>query len=183
MRELVIYDAVTLNDFGAINRLDILEIRHGGLPEPRWSETVHEEIRKGALIAQVHCQRVLAATWLGDPASIAAQHLTEVEKLRIALNDVGSTTKSHLGEAESILLAEIHDGIFVTDDNAAYDFAQRRGSLGIGRVKDTVDVLRESVAMGEINADLAADLASQLETHGRFLRRIHSEKLTPRYFN
>ncbi|MHB1129131.1 MAG: hypothetical protein ACYC06_03690 [Ilumatobacteraceae bacterium] len=179
----VIHDAVTLNHFGALNRLDILESRHGGLPEPRWTEAVHEEIRKGASIAQVHCQRVLAVTWLGEPASISVEYLVEVQNLRIALNDFGPTTQTHLGEAESILLAEIHDGIFVTDDNAAYDFAQRRGNLGTGRVKDTVDVLRESVAMGEISKGQAADLASQLETHDRFLRRVHNGKLAPRYFD
>lgn len=88
----------------------------------------------------------------------------------------------HEGEAHSIFLAEKMDAVFMTDDNAAFDFAMRRFNLGPGRVKDTVDVLRDSVAMGFITKEIAAATAESMEERDRALRVVHRGKITPNYF-
>ena len=48
MTRRVLHDAVSLKHFAIVDRLDVLEERHGHLEEPRWCEEVHEEIKKGA---------------------------------------------------------------------------------------------------------------------------------------
>jgi hypothetical protein len=171
-------DAVTLRHFGCIERLSVIEQVLDRYPLPRWTESVRSEILAG--IGQPECNNVLAATFLGDPATIELADMAGVLKIRVALDDGTRHSMAHLGEAESIYLADKLGGAFVTDDNAAYDFARRR--LGDRRVLDTVELLREAVAIGVLTAGEAQQVADAIRNSGRKLRRGHPSTFTPAYF-
>jgi hypothetical protein len=85
-----------------------------------------------------------------------------------------------MGEAESIYFAAKLGGYFATDDNAAYDFAERY--LGSGRVIDTVHILRDAVSLGEMTSSVAAGHATRIRESGRHLRRLHPSTLSAAHF-
>ena len=149
------HDAVSLRHFAVVDRLDICESEHGHLPPPRWCAEVETEIR-GAVRHEPSCNRVLAATWLGAPVEPAPNELVDVYEIQVGLNDGRRPPGDDAGEAESIFFAEKLGGTFLTDDNAAFDFAQRR--LGAGRVVDSVYVLQTATANGTLTSREAADL-------------------------
>lgn len=154
MTTLRLYDAVTLRHFGTIGRLDVLEARCKYLDPPHWTQAVADEIGRAANSGQPGCREILAAKWLSPPIEPLVQDLRAIVLVQIGLNDGRRPPVAHAGEAEGIYFSEKRGGRFVTDDNGAYDFATRR--LGVGRVLDTVDVLREAVlSRGATSADLA----------------------------
>ena len=115
-------DAVTLRHFGITEHLNALEHVISTNAAPYWTGTVRSEILTG--MGHPDCDNVLAASFLGAPYEIEMADLRQVMTIRVALSDgTGSTTKD-LGEAESIFLAEKLGGTFVTDDHAAYEYAQ-----------------------------------------------------------
>lgn len=150
----VIYDSVTLQHFSAIDRLDILHEIHGHRPTPRWCDEVFKEVVAGASLLESHdwCDRIVKTAWLGNPA--APQDLLKVMKFRAAL---GSAEKN-LGEAESMVLAIETQGIFVTDDRGAFDFAARNPDLGPGRVMDSCMLMRIAEGQGYLTEDDVRDL-------------------------
>jgi len=101
-------------------------------------------------------------------------------RIRVALGGEPGRPTEHLGEAESIFLADKLHGAFITDDRAAYDFARRR--LGDRRVFDTVDLLREAVASSYFTLNEAQQVADAIRNSGRKLRRGHPSTFTPNYF-
>lgn len=177
----VLYDAVTLLHFATVARLDILKTRHGHLKGPLWTMAVHDEIEAGADQGLTPNQDILAAAWLGAPIAPTTADLSGIFALQVGLNDGRRPPVSHAGEAESIYVAEQRGASFTTDDNAAYDFAERR--LGVGRVLDTVTVLRDAVAMHELSAAEALDVATAVRLAGRHLRRRHPRSFSLRDFD
>ncbi|SRR6266568_2280488 len=173
-------DGVTLRHFGIIDTMSLLEARVARCPGPRWTETVWSEVLAG--IGRPECDAVLAARFLGQPYQVSVDDLEGVFRLRIALRDQSDDgdRARDLGEAESIFAADRLNGDFVTDDGAAYDFARRR--LGSNRVFDTIDLLREAVAQGEISPGEAQHMANAIRNSGRHLRRLHPPTLTADYF-
>jgi len=182
MARPVLHDAVTLNHFGSVDRLDVLRGRHAHLDEPRWAEEVKCEIENGVNIRNPQCQRVLDQDWLGEPFEILPKDQKAFLFIWIGLNEGRRPPEQHRGEAESIFLAEAHGGKFLTDDNGAHDFASKRPNLGIARVIDSVDVLREAVEMEDITAELASEIATQMEDADRSLRPLHRGNISPSYF-
>ena len=176
----ILHDAVTLLHFAVAGRLEVLRGRHEFAPFPRWTDAVRSEVEAGARLSMPGCADILNAAWLGDPMVPAGADLHGVFQLLVGLNEGRRPPTAHAGEAESIFVAEKLGGIFVTDDNAAYDFALRR--LGPGRVKDSVHVLREAVASGELSASQALESAELIESSSRSLRRVHPRPFTIRYF-
>lgn len=172
----MLYDAVTLLHFAAAGRLDILRTRHGHLDEPHWTMAVHDEIAAGADQGLKPSQNILAAAWLGVPIAPTTAELSGIFALQVGLNDGRRPPVAHAGEAESIYLAGQLGALFATDDNAAYDFAERR--LGVGRVVDTVTILRDAVAMDEVSAADALRVAMAVRLAGRHLRRTHPHPLS-----
>jgi hypothetical protein len=172
-------DAVTLRHFSVIGRLDILETRYGHLDPPHWTEAVADEIRAAVTFAP-GCAAIMSTSWLSNPLAPQPQDLKGILQLQIGLNDGRRPPTAHAGEAEGIYFAEKLDGRFVTDDNGAYDFAVRR--LGVGRVQDTVDILREAVASGDMDAGEAINVANAIRNSGRDLRRVHPSTMIPHYF-
>jgi hypothetical protein len=171
-------DSVTLRHFGITEHLAALEHVVLAYPLPYWTDAVRSEILAG--IGRPDCDNVLAASFLGTPHRISTTDLAEVMKIRIALSDGKGPPNEHLGEAESIFLADKFHGAFITDDRAAYELASRR--LGHCRALDTVDLLRETVATGYFNSSEAQQVADAIRNSGRKLRRGHPPTFTAEYF-
>lgn len=130
---------------------------------------------------QPGCREILAARWLSPPLEPLVQDLRAIVLVQIGLNDGRRPPVAHSGEAEGIYFSEKLGGRFVTDDNGAYDFTTRR--LGVGRVLDTVDVLREAVTDGEMEDMDAANIVNLIRDSGRFIRRVHPSTLPRSYFH
>jgi predicted nucleic acid-binding protein len=174
----VIHDAVTLRHFAAVQRMDILEACHSHRPEPRWTEAVRSEIESAERSGESHCSDILQETWLGVPAEPSVAELADVYRLQVGLNDGRRPPKGDRGEAEAIYFAEKHSGQSATDDNGAYEFANRRPSLGPGRVIDSIHILRTAVAHGDLTATDAHSIANQVEDAGRSFRPAHRARGT-----
>jgi hypothetical protein len=172
-------DAVTLQHFGSIERLSVLCQFLQPSDGPRWTDQVWSEI-----LASYHrseaCRNVLACRDLGQPAAVA-DLLVQVMRIQVELGGGGISGVDHLGEAECIAVAEQLGGGVVTDDNSAYDLIDKR--LGSARVRDTIDVLRDLVRTGELDASDAKLLADAIRNNGRHLRRVHPITLTSSYFS
>lgn len=177
-----ILDGVTLRHFGAIESLALIDARVVRCYGPRWTEAVRSEILAG--MDQPECANVLAAAFLGTPIEIAVGDMAEVFRLRSRLSNPRDDTQlgplRNLGEAESIFVADQLHGSFVTDDGPAHDFAVK--CLGPNRVLDTVDLLREAVAKGELEPSEAQQAADAIRNSGRHLRRCHPSTFTAAYF-
>ena len=103
-------------------------------------------------------------------------------RLQVGLNDGREPPKGDRGEAEGIYFAEKHNGQFATDDNNAYEFARRRPSVGMGRVIDSIHILRTAVADGDLTAAAAHSIANDIEEAGRSFRPTHRGTRGPDYF-
>lgn len=79
--------------------------------------------------------------------------------------------------------AEKHNGHFATDDNGAHEFVRRHPSLGMGRVIDSIHILRSAVADGVLSAANACDVANAIEDAGRSFRPTHRHVRGPDYFD
>ncbi len=180
----VIHDTVTLRHFAAVGRLDILQDCHGHLPEPRWTQGTRSEIKAAHNAGESHCTNILNAGWLGTPAVVTTHaEALDVYRLQVGLNGGKRPPMKHLGEAEGIFFAEQCHGQFATDDNAAYAFALHRPSLGIGRVIDSIHILRTAVANGVITSADAHDIANAIEAAERSFRPVHRRSRSPDYFD
>ena len=155
---------------------------HGHRPEPRWTTGIRAEIKSAEHAGESHCSDILSETWLGVPAEPTAAELASVYRLQVGLNDGMEPPKGDLGEAEGIYFAEKHSGQFATDDNNAYEFARRRPSLGMGRVIDSIHILRTAVADGYLTATDAHGIANAIEDADRTLRPTHRHTRVPGYF-
>ena len=176
-----LYDAVTLRHFGTVERLDVLVARCGRIGPPRWTREVADEIARAADKDRPGCRDILAAAWLAPPAEPEITDLKGIYALQVGLNEGRRPPVAHGGEAEGIYFAEKLGGHFVTDDNGAYDFAARR--LGASRVHDTVDLLREAVTHGDLEAAEALRIAVAIRDNDRYLRRVHPKILLRTYFD
>lgn len=180
MPDPLLVDSVTLLHFSVCSRLSICEGVHATLPEPRWTDAVRSEIEHGANLGIQACIDILGHAWLGAPIAPDTSDQSGIMTVWIGLGDGRTPPKNHAGEAESIYFADKLGGSFATDDNAAYDFAEKR--LGRGRAVDTIDLLRTAVGLGHITAAQALDTANRIRASGRFLRSVHRTILTESYF-
>jgi hypothetical protein len=171
-------DTVTLRHFGVINRMDIVEMRLTGYDRPAWTDAVRSELLRDA--NGDGCGRVLEATFLGTPEDFSVSDLAEIFRIQRALSGDTMDPLLHLGEAESIWAADRRNGTFITDDAAAFDFAEK--NLGNNRVLDCIDLLRESVAAKEITEHEAKLAADAIRNSGRHLKAGHPPTLTTDYF-
>ncbi len=180
MADPLLHDAVTLRHFATCQLLPLCASLHSTLPLPRWTEAVHDEVQRGAAIGRQDCAAILTEWWLGTPIIPSVRDQRGIYRIQVALNGSPHPPNEDAGEAESIFFAEHLDGVFATDDNAAYAFAERR--LGIGRVLDTVDILRAAVRGGHATPADAVRAATAIRKAGRHLRRVHPATLTESYF-
>ncbi len=171
MSRPVLFDAVTLCHFAVCGRLGILEQVHGWRDAPRWTEEVEAEIRRGDAAGWPGCLAILTCHWLGSSVLPTIADQQRIVRIWIGLNDGRRPPIRHAGEAQCIYFAEKLGGLVATDDNAAYDFAERR--LSVGRVIDTVHILRDAVAAGYVSASDASGIVSSITSAGRHLRSVH----------
>lgn len=177
----ILYDAVTLQHFAAISRLDILKTRHKNRPTPRWTYGVYQEIKKAADTIP-HCTVIIEEPWLGEPKVPTERQAEEIDLIRMSIMELGDTRYAHLGEAQSIYFAKQLQGQFATDDNTAYKFARQQYVLGNENVIDSIGILQEAVAMYEITDREADHVAKDIEETGRHFRPIHRQPRGPSYF-
>jgi hypothetical protein len=180
MPATILFDTVTLRHFACCNSLDILEQVCVAQSQPHWVEEVHAEVSRIAAThprpPRAHCRYILAQKWLGDPHEAAAEDLHEIFSIRTALSlGLGGHPSEHLGEAQTIYLAEQLGTMFATDDGPAYDYAAQR--LGPANVVDSIELLRVAVSSRIVAADHAAELAAQIQAAGRFFRKMHRTPL------
>lgn len=179
----VIHDAVTLRHFAAVGRMDVLEACHGHRPEPRWTERIRVEIESAIPKGETYCSGILDEAWLGEPVAPSVAELKNVLHLQVGLNAGMEPPMGDHGEAEGIYFAEKLGGQFATDDNGAYEFARRRPSLGMGRVIDSIHILRTAVADGYLTTTDAQSIANEIEDAGRLFRPVHRGTRGPDYFD
>lgn len=169
----VFFDTCSLWNFAVVDRLDLLAARYGY--RAKWTETVYEEIRR-ARRHEARLQRVLDATWLGDPLELtfSSTEMGEVELIRRALSAPLAPPTKNLGEAELIWYLErvAVGAVLVSDDRPAAAFAQNRGL----RVLDSSTVLAEAYSQGEIACPDAYDvlLAMRGVNRGVYVPPDHS---------
>jgi predicted nucleic acid-binding protein len=165
----VIIDACTLWNFAVVERLDLLDARysHRGV---RWTESIQLEVRRHVREEPL-LQAVLNAEWLGEPMEISGspQVLQRIDRIRRGLQASPADPPTlHLGEAEviDILETEHPSWVFITDDGPAGDLAKRRGL----NVLDSVSVLADCYASGEIGCPEAYELLREMAAKGRGVR-------------
>lgn len=174
----VFIDAVTLNHFASVGNLDLLRRCCRIYLPPLWVEEVcHEVLHEANPFRDV----IRAGSdWLGDPQVPVTEDLRGIVRLQIGLNGGEAEVTSHLGEAQSIYFARVLGADFITDDGPAFDFAQQQ--LGVGRVRDTIDLLRGAVAMDDLTAAAAAELANEVLDNDRWFRSGRPTNLDERFF-
>jgi predicted nucleic acid-binding protein len=177
-----LHDAVLLVSFAAIDKLKVLQERHGHHDAPRWTAFVAREVAKGVEVGQTYCSRIVEAQWLGSAQETQTDaDLKAVFRYRAAL---GGVEPKNLGEAESVFWAERLQATFATDDGPAYDWAVRK--LGATRVIDTVKILQDAVSAGELQPDEAVQLCEAMRSFQpapRYLRKVHPDPLHARDFD
>lgn len=184
MATAILYDAVTLGHFAAAGQLHVLEQLSASRDHPRWCDEVKAEIERGYSAAGVlYLRDILDAeqNWLGAPVEPRASELHPIELIRIGLGGTSADSR-HAGEAQSIYFAETLGAVFATDDNVAYDFAKARSGLGIGRVVDTMWLLQEAVARGDLTSKRASEIVASITDAGREIRRCHDRYPKPSEF-
>ena len=163
----VYFDTCTLWNFAAVGRLDLLEERYGH--RARWTETVQWEVRRSTP-STPYLKAVLDAAWLGAPVEVGGSPaaLTEIDNIRRGLGALPGSPTKHLGEAEIIYHLQFVDqgGFFLTDDQTALDFAQRRGVSGF----DTPHIMQECFAYHEVGCPEAFDLIKRMAAADRGVR-------------
>lgn len=122
----VLFDACTLWNFAAVERLELLRTRYEG--RCAWTESAQWETRRG--VADLpYLQPLIGASWLGTPiATDDPLAVQQVDRIRRALGGAPGAPTQHLGEAEAIYYAELDrvTTVFATDDRDAFHTAQRR---------------------------------------------------------
>jgi predicted nucleic acid-binding protein len=178
--EPALFDSVTLRHFAVAEVLDLCRDLHDHRDQPRWTEAVSSEIADGVRLGQDDCLSVQECAWLGVPRAPEITDLVRIRGLQVALSDSTKITTENAGEAESIFFAEQFDGVFVTDDNFAYDFARRR--RGNQRVLDSIGMLSDAVRRSLVSPDEASEIAARITDSGRHLRREHPRHPGSTYF-
>lgn len=181
----VLFDTGTLRNFAACDALGVLQQICHACDGPFWVEAVHAEVSRLSVERQgrerTQCRYILSGThgaWLGDPIDSAIDDLSHIFAIRTALaSGLGGHPREHLGEAQSIWVAEQSGATFATDDGPAFEYAVRR--LATGRVVDTVQLLRNGVAHGSFSAERACEVAGRMRDAGRNLRPGHPTLLRP----
>lgn len=133
-----VLDATVLSNFAYLERVPKLQI----LSRPVAVPAVRAEIEAG-----VDAYPFLANATAAMSGSIPVIAVDEqADALRDELVD-----RLDRGEAESLAVAELHDGLLVTDDGTARAVARDRGV----RLTGTIGVLVELVDLGDVDETMA----------------------------
>ena len=185
---MMLLDTGTLRNFAACNRLDLLRRLCDSYSAPHWVEAVRAEVERLSIQREgperTQCRYILSrrhGSWLGDPIEPGLGEQVDIFAVRTALaSGAGGHPLEHLGEAQTIWVAEQLHATFATDDASAFAYASRR--LGPTRVVDTVDLLKRGVAARSLTPDDACEVARIMRSAGRRFRRVHPTPLMPAHF-
>lgn len=124
-------DTTVLCNFAAVGKLDLLRDLLDG--RGRWTEAIAYEVARSARVIPA-LRDVPGDGWLGDPISISSDQSMRVEEIRVAaLGGARAEPLKHRGEAETCFVIRyvtgLSEAVWITDDEAAYDFGGRLGIL------------------------------------------------------
>lgn len=163
-------DNTVLCNFAAVGQLRLLRDLLDG--RGRWTEAVAREAAKSARWIPAMAD-IAADGWLGTPIEISAPDAERIEAIRVAaLGGSRDAPLRHLGEAQTCFYikerAGITESVWITDDEAAYDYGKRIGLL----TWDTTTVLAHIVSDGVLSAADALALLRKMQDADRNPRRI-----------
>ena len=165
---VVLVDNTVFCNFGAVGRMDLLEIALHG--RGRVTEAVQGEMEDSACILS-GVQAAIGAPWLGSAVKILEGRV-HVERLRRdVFGGSGKKSRQHLGEAEScyLLLEDPRfDGAWwASDDRDSLDYARDNGIV----TRETMDLVAEAVRAGAITPGDAITLMRSMAGAGRHPRQ------------
>lgn len=154
-------DNSVIVSFSVIDRLPLLKtVLHG---RGRVVEAIAAEIER----SKGHTPNLYSLDiqeWFDQPI-VVDDRTSQAAIERIRKDQFGGTSADyleHLGESQTLFVMrsrpEFQSSIWITEDRQAYKFAKGQGLTA----HDTFDVLHELVAMMEITADQAFDIAGQI---------------------
>lgn len=156
MAEPVVLDTGPPSTFARVGRLDLLRERLAG--RAILSGEVVAELERGVK-AFPALQDVLDADWVEiRPPFDKPDDLILVERLRMAIVGSAHDPRKNLGEAATIILAQKLDAHVAIDDYDGANLARARGLI----VVDSIRLLQESIAMGEISCAEAVKLYEKM---------------------
>lgn len=155
-------DNTVLCNFACIARTDVLveHLRGRG----RWVEAVAAEARRSAAYLPDLGSLVGEASPLGEPIRIEDPDDVEaVDRMRrVVFGGEADAPLQHLGEAQTchLLLTDLQlkGATWVTDDRDAFRYARQEGL----DTRSTVDIFRSMVADGDLDANTAHRLLSEI---------------------
>lgn len=156
MAEPVVLDTGPPSTFARVGRLDLLRERLAGraiLPGE-----VAAELQRGVKSFPA-LQDVLDADWLEiRPPFDKPDDLILLERTRMALVGSAQNPRKNLGEAAAIVLAQKLDAHAAIDEYDGANLARARGLM----VLDSITLLQEAIAMGEISCAEAVKLYEKM---------------------
>lgn len=162
-------DNTVLCNFACIDRLDLLEAVLNG--RGRWTSAVAYEAAQSAN-QLTPLRGVRTAGWLSEPIEITEVYqIHQVQRIRrMAFGGIDDQPLKHLGEAETcFVLKQWEDYVgswWISDDQDALRYARFQGIT----TRETIDLMAEAIANGDIDATSAFNVMSAMEEQGRHLR-------------
>lgn len=162
-------DNTVLCNFACVDRLDILEAVLNG--RGRWTSAVaYEASRSARLLAPLLA--LPGAGWLGEPIEVTEEaHIQRIQQIRRAVfGGADDQPLTHLGEAETCFVLKEWDEFtgswWISDDREALRHARFQGIT----TRETIDLMAEAVANGDISAASAFKLMQEMARQYRHLR-------------
>lgn len=153
---VLVLDAMCLNHFARIDRLDVLRDLLVG-DECRTTYVVLDELRTGASI-HPDLQAALELDWVRP---VRLESLPELDCFAKWVDRIGAGTRD-LGEASVFAVAELCGGTAITDDQSATRVARKFGLA----VHGTIWLLCRACRAGKLTVAAAGNLVDMLRATG-----------------
>ncbi|MFI9451564.1 hypothetical protein [Amycolatopsis sp. NPDC052450] len=169
MTEFLFPDNTVLCNFAAVDRLDLLKSVLDG--RGRWTEAVAYESTRSARFLPA-LGKLARDPWLGDVIEVNDEsEIQEVDAIRRAVfGGTDDKPLKHLGEAQACFVIakwpEFAGSWWISDDREALRYARFRGIT----TRETIDLVRMAVGIGDIASEEAFDLLYKMADLGRHLR-------------
>lgn len=169
MTVFLLPDNTVLCNFACVDRLDLLEAVLNG--RGRWTSAVAYEASQSAQLL-TPLLTLPGAGWLGEPIEVAEEdHIQRIQQIRrVVFGGTDDQPLKHLGEAETCFVLKEWDEFtgswWISDDREALRHARFQGIT----TRETVDLMAEAVANGDINAASAFALMKEMARQDRRLR-------------
>lgn len=169
MTTFVFPDNTVLCNFASVGRLDLLETILRG--RGRWTEAVAAEaVASSRLLPDL--TNLPSAGWLGEPIEVTDEaDVAQIERVRRAVfGGTDDQPTKHLGEAQTCHVLkrwrEFAGSWWVSDDGEALRYARYQGIT----TRETIDLVAEAVAMGDLSSGAGFGLLHAMADTDRVLR-------------